>query len=109
MKHVADIGIPWYTPQTWQELSAHPEAKISDTFSEYVRRYDRATAAFAAQGFRAVKVPVDVALMVEWCHAHGYEIDSAGRAVFVTALLAAKDAGDDIMSMEFRDATRTMQ
>ena len=102
------IGVAWFTPETWRELRAHPEAKIEDTYSEYVRRYERALAAFTAQGFRVVKVPIDISLMIEWCHAHGYEIDSGGRAVFATVLLA-NDAGEDVMSIEFRDDARTVQ
>jgi hypothetical protein len=107
-KHV-DIAMGWYTPETWRELRAHPEARIEKTYSEYLRCCDRFIAGCPAQGLRVVKVPIDIPLMIEWCHAHGYEIDSGGRAVFAGVLLGAQDAGDDIMSMEFRDATRTVQ
>jgi hypothetical protein len=106
---VRDIAVAWFTPETWRELRGHPEAKIEDAYSEYVRRYERALAAFTAQGFRVVKVPIDIAVMIEWCHAHGYEIDSSGRAVFATALLAANDAGEDIRTVSFRDGTRAVQ
>jgi hypothetical protein len=44
--------------------------------------------------------------MIEWCHAHGYEIDSGGRAVFATVLAAAQDVGEDIRTVSFRDDTR---
>ena len=104
-----DIGVAWFTPDTWRELRAHPEAKIEDRYSEYVRSYERATAGYTAQGFRVVKLPIDIPLMVEWCHAHGYEIDTKGRAVFTGALMTARDAGKDVMAMPFRDNTRTEQ
>jgi hypothetical protein len=90
-------------------LRAHPEAKIEKTYSEYVRDCERFIAGCPAQGYRVVKVPIHIALMVEWCHAHGYEIDGEGRAVFGAALLAAHDAGEDVMSMEFHDGTHTVQ
>jgi hypothetical protein len=106
---VVDIAMGWYTPETWRELSAHPEAKIEKTYSEYVRDCERFIAGCPAQGLRVVKVPIDIPLMIEWCHAHGYEIDSAGRSVFGTVLRAAQDAGDDIRTMLFRDDTRTVQ
>jgi len=109
LEDARDIGVAWFTPQTYRELRAYPEAKIDKTYPEYVRSYERATAAFAAQGFRVVKLPVDIAQMVKWCHAHGYEIDSAGRAVFGSVLMAARDSGKDIMTVPFRDNTRTAQ
>ena len=63
MKHARDdmtevaevIGMAWFTPETWRQLRAHPEAKIEDAYSEYVRRYERAIAAFTARGFRVVR------------------------------------------------------
>jgi hypothetical protein len=105
---VRDMGAAWYTPETWRELRAHPEAKIEKTYSEYVRGYERAVAGYTAQGFRVVKLPIDIALMVEWCHAHGYEIDGKGRAVFGAALMNAHGTGRDIMTTPFRDDTRTV-
>jgi hypothetical protein len=106
---VRDMGVAWYTPEAWRKLCAHPEAKIQKTYSEYLRSYDRVIAGYAAHGIRVVKLPIDIAQMAEWCHAHGYEIDGKGRAVFGSALMAAHDAGKDIMTMPFRDDTRTAQ
>jgi hypothetical protein len=106
---VRDIGVAWYTLETWRELRAHPEAKIEKTYSEYVRGCERVIAGYTAQGFRVVKLPIDIALMVEWCHAHGYEIDGKGRAVFGAALMNAHGTGRDIMTTPFRDDTRTVQ
>jgi hypothetical protein len=106
---VRDVGVAWYTPETWRELRAHPGAKIEKTYSEYVRGCERVIAGYTAQGFRVVWLPIDVALMAKWCHANGYEIDGKGRAAFGSALMAAHDAGKDIMTMPFRDGTRTTQ
>jgi hypothetical protein len=106
---VRDVGVAWYTPETWRDLRARPEAKIEKTYPEYIRSYERAVAGYTAQGFRVVKLPIDIPLMVQWCHAHGYEIDSKGRASFGAALLLARDAGKDIMTMPFHDRTRTEQ
>jgi hypothetical protein len=105
---VRDIGVAWYTLETWRELRALPEAKIEKTYSEYVRGCERVIAGYTAQGFRVVKLPIDIGLMVEWCHAHGYEIDGKGRAVFGAALMTAHAAGKDIMTTPFSDDTRTM-
>jgi hypothetical protein len=99
------IGVAWYSPETWRELCALPEAKIDKTYSEFVRTYEGIVSGCAARGVQAVKVPIDIALMVEWCRKHGYEIDSKGRTAFVAALMLA--GKDDVMTMPFRDNTRT--
>jgi hypothetical protein len=104
---VHEIGVAWYSSGAWRELCALPEAGIEKSYSEYLRSYERMSADFAAQGIRAVKVPIDIALMIKWCHAHGYEIDGRGRAAFGAALQLAQVAGKDVLSMEFHDNTRT--
>ena len=103
------IGISWYTPQTWRELCAHPEAEIEKTYSEYVHATERLIADYTAQGFRVVREPIDIAQMIEWCHKHGYEIGGIGRAAHGATLQYCRDSGDDIMTVVFTDDTRTMQ
>jgi hypothetical protein len=104
-----DIAMGWYTPETFRELRAHPEAKIEKQYSDWVRDCESFIAGCPSQGLRVVKVPIDIPLMIEWCHARGYEIDSAGRAVFAGMLLGAQDAGDDIRTVSFSDDTRIVQ
>jgi hypothetical protein len=106
---VRDIGMAWYEPEAWRELCEHPEAKIEKTYSEYIRSCERVIADYTAQGFRVVKLPIDIALMLKWCHAHGYEIDAKGRSTFGGALQIAHEAGQDVMTMPFCDDTRTVQ
>jgi hypothetical protein len=101
-----DVYMAEYTPETWQELAAHPEAKIDKTYAEYLRTCERMIAEFKARGVRVVRQPINVAQMIEWCHKHGYEIDSAGRARFGAALELAQGAGLDVMTMPLRDTTR---
>ena len=72
----------WYTPATWRELRAIPEAKIEMSYPQFVRKVERMIAGFEARGLRVVKVPINVTQMVEWCHRHGYEADTTGRAAF---------------------------
>jgi hypothetical protein len=77
----AVMSMAWYTPETWRELQAIPEAEIEilRTYCGYVKRL---IAGLTAQGWRVVKVPVNVSQMVEWCHRHGYEADTRGRAAY---------------------------
>jgi hypothetical protein len=45
----ACVGIAWYSPETWQELQAIPEAKIEMSYSEFVRKCERGIAGFEAR------------------------------------------------------------
>ena len=73
---VRAVGTAWYTPESWQELCAATNEHAA-TYEEFVRRFERTVREFAAQGYRVVKAPVDVGLMVKWCRKHGYDIDEA--------------------------------
>jgi hypothetical protein len=103
------VGIAWYTPTTWRELRAIPEAKVKMSYSQYVRKVEQMIEGFAAEGICGVKTPIDVGQMVTWCRRHGYDVDSKGRAAFGVALTMALEAGKDVMTMPFEDRTRTVQ
>jgi hypothetical protein len=105
----ACIGMGWYTPATWRELRAIPEAKIEMTYSALMRKCERSIAEFRAQGVQVVKIPINVSQMVEWCRKHGYEIDTRGRAAFGAAWMTAHNSGRDVMAMPFEDRTRMVQ
>jgi hypothetical protein len=105
----AAVAMAWYTPATWRELQAIPEAKVQMSYSQFVRKIERMISEFTAQGIQVVKVSVNVSEMVEWCHQHGYEADSRGSAAFGAALTMALEAGQDVMTMRFEDRTRSVQ
>jgi hypothetical protein len=106
----AELGMGWYTPETWRELQAIPEAEIEMSYPQFVRKVERMIAGFEAEGARVVRVPIDVAQMVAWCHRHGYEADTRGRALFGSALTIALEDGRDVMTMPFEDRiTRSVQ
>jgi hypothetical protein len=104
-----NAGMAWYTPEAWRELQAIPEAAIEMNYAQFVRKCERLIAEFAAQGYRVVKLPIDIGQMTEWCHRHGYEIDDKGRAAFGAVLTCAHDQGLDVMAVDFEDATRVVQ
>jgi hypothetical protein len=59
--------------------------QITKSYSDFVRTFETAKRELAARGARIEKMVFDVAAiteMVEWCHRHGYEIDTRGRAAF---------------------------
>jgi hypothetical protein len=79
------VHVAWYSPEAWERLAAMPEAQITKSYSDFVRTFETAKRELAARGARIEKMVFDVAAiteMVEWCHRHGYEIDTRGRAAF---------------------------
>jgi hypothetical protein len=103
-----ELAMAWYTPSTWRELQAIPEAKVTMSYGEFVRKVERMTADYAAEGIQVVRYPINVGQMVEWCHLHGYEVNSRGRAVFGGALATAHGEGRNVMDMPFTDRTRAV-
>jgi hypothetical protein len=73
-----------------------------------VRKVERMTAEFEAEGVQVVKYPINVAQMVEWCHRHGYEVNSRGRATYGGALATAHGEGRNVMDMPVTDLTRAV-
>jgi hypothetical protein len=106
---VTTITIGWYTPATWRELRAIPEAGIEMSYSEFTRKCERQIATFVAQGFRVDKVPIDIGQMKTWCREHGYTLDAKGRSAFGAALSVSRDTGEDVMAAPLRDNTREAQ
>jgi hypothetical protein len=95
----AVLATAWYSPATWRELRAIPEAKIEMTYPQFVRKVERMITGFEAQGVQVVKVPVNVSQMVAWCHRHGYEADTRGRAAYGAVLTMAAADGRDVMTV----------
>ena len=106
---ISVICMGWYTPATWRELRAIPEAGIEMSYSAFVRKCERRIADYIARGFRVEKVPVDIGRMKAWCGKHGYALDAKGRAAFGAALAVARESGEDVMAARFRDDTREVQ
>src|SRR5690348_16686685 len=103
-----DLAMGWYTPSTWRELQAIPEAKITMSYSQFVRKVKRMTAEFEAEGINLVHVPINVSQMVKWCHKHGYEVDTRGRAAYGGILTLALGEGRNVMDVPVTDLTRTV-
>jgi hypothetical protein len=98
------IGVTWYTPEAWQRLAAMPEARIEKSYQDFVRSFERTVRGFAAHGVRSERIVIDdVAKMIEWCHGHGYEVDTRGRAAYGSMLMLR------MLDRPFVDKTRVIQ
>jgi hypothetical protein len=105
----AAMGLAWYSPEAWRRLEAMPEPRIEKSYQRFVRNFEAMAREFAAQGYAAKRIPIDIDHMVAWCHRHGYEIDTKGRATYGALLLAA--GGDPVALDKYPvvDKTRAVQ
>jgi hypothetical protein len=85
------IAMAWYSPATWAQLKAIPEARIEISYDEFVRNFERLLREFVAHGVKVEKVVVDVDQMVAWCHRNGYEANTTGRSIYGTVAVMARD------------------
>jgi hypothetical protein len=102
------IGMAWYTPETWKQLAAIPEARIEKSYQDFVHAFERGVREFAACGVQVEKIAIDVAKMAEWCQRNGYQVDTTGRTTYGSMLLLARD-DPEVMNRPPIDKTRVIQ
>ena len=102
------IGVAWYSPETWQQLAAIPEARIQKTYADFVRGFDRIVRDLTMQGIKVEKLTIDIEQMTAWCHRNGYEIDDKGRSVYGSVLTMARDHPNALQGPVV-DKTRVLQ
>lgn len=104
------LGMAWYTPAAWEQLAAMPEAKIEKNYQDFVRDFEAYVRRFEAQGVPVQKVTIgNVTEMVAGCHRHGYEINSRGRALYVSALALVDGDVVKARGMPFIDKASPVQ
>jgi hypothetical protein len=85
------VGVAWYSPQAWKRLAAIPEARIEKSYADYLRAKENSERELAAFGLKTEIMQINIDHMTAWCHRNGYEIDSKGRIVYGTMLVAWRD------------------
>jgi hypothetical protein len=85
-----------------------PEARIEKSYQDFVRAFERGVREFATRGVRVEKLTIDVGKMTEWCCRHGYEVDTGGRATYISVLMLARD-DPEVMNRPPIDKTRSIQ
>ena len=103
------MALAWYSPETWRQLAAISEAHIEKNYRDFVRTFESMAREFAVQGVVVEKVIIDVDHMLAWCHRHGYEIDSTGRATYGAMLQAAGGDPKVLDKTPIVDKTRVLQ
>jgi hypothetical protein len=80
------IGVGWYSADQWTmlKLTADDPEALDATYDQWRAGAERTLQQLKMQpGIRAVKVPVDVQVLRQWCREHGSPLDGGGRANFI--------------------------
>jgi len=111
----AVVGAAWYSPESWRQLeeavaaAGLPKTILAGSYAEFVAAFDAQARAYARQGVRVEKLPVDVPHMAAFCKRWGLELTSVGRTKYGAALAAAGGDREALDRGGFVDRTRTEQ
>ncbi len=79
------MGVTWYRPEQWhllQEISEDKE-NFDKTYEESLVDSENKIKQLEAQGYRPVKVEVDVEEMLTWCSTQGLSVTPETRTKFM--------------------------
>jgi len=80
------IGVGWYSADQWAmlRLAADDPEALDPTYERWCAGIEKTLQQLKSQsGVRAVKVPVDVQVLRQWCRDHGKRVDGNARAQFI--------------------------
>ncbi len=83
------MGVSWYRPEQWERLREISEDKehFEMTYEESLLDSENKIKQLEAQGYRPVKVEVDVEEMLTWCSAQGLAVTPETRTKFTMTKL----------------------
>jgi hypothetical protein len=83
------MGVPWYRPEQWELLQEVVEDKehFDMTYEESVVDSENKIKKLEAQGYRPVRVEVDVEEMLTWCSDHDLSVTPENRTKFMMTKL----------------------
>ena len=79
------MGVSWYRPEQWERLREISEDKehFEMTYEESLLDSENKIKQLEAQGYRPVKVEVDVEEMLAWCSTQGLSVTPETRTKFM--------------------------
>jgi hypothetical protein len=80
------VGVGWYSADQWAmlKLAADDPETLDATYQQWCAGAEKTLQQVKSQpGVRAVKIPVDVQVLRQWCRDHGRPLDGAARAQFI--------------------------
>lgn len=98
-KHKLQVitGVAWYSRAQWQLLKqvASDKNRLHDRYEEWCDEFDSALQGFDQVGMEYIKIPIDVAELVQWCNENQMPIDGEARAKFTAVKVSELNAGQD--------------
>lgn len=96
------VGVAWYSRDTWVRLSqlAPDPDDLEDTYEDWLRMWHEASARLRQAGINPDRVEVDFEAFRDWCATHGFSLDSAARAQFVSEELQRRDRDPGVRGLE---------
>jgi len=92
------IGVGWYSADQWAmlKLAADDPEALAPTYEQWCSGAEKTLQQLKNQpGVRAVKVPVDVQVLRQWCKDHGNRLDGKARAQFIAETVKTMPYGED--------------
>jgi trans-aconitate methyltransferase len=89
------IGVAWYTPEQWERLRslAADADTLDDTHQDWLKNATDLVQWLKKQGFRVVKVPLDIDEWVAWCQKNGKALDGTARSEFTSQKVSERFEG----------------
>ena len=83
------MGVSWYRPEQWERLREISEDKehFAMTYEASLLDSENKIKQLEAQGYRPVKVEVDVEEMLTWCSTQGLSVTPETRTKFTMTKL----------------------
>jgi hypothetical protein len=83
------VGIGWYSKNEWFKLStvAADADRLEKSYEEWLEAFKKGCDELLGAGIIAVKVPVHVQDLLDWCNRQGLALDSDARSQYIAEQL----------------------
>jgi hypothetical protein len=78
------IGVAWYRPEQWETLRnvSVDSDKLEETHAEWLTEAERVVKQLQQQGFRVIKVDVEISDLMLWCESQKIPLDAEARTKY---------------------------
>ena len=78
------IGVAWYRPEQWETLRnvSVDKDKLEETHAEWLTEAERVVKRLRQQGFRVIKVDVEISDLMLWCESQKVPLDAEARTKY---------------------------
>ena len=94
-KENTTLALAWYRPDQWTLLHAvsTDSEQLEEQYAEWLEYAEQEFKKLQSEGFRVVKLDVDVNDIIRWCTEQGRPLDGNARAEYATRKLREQQQG----------------